>query len=190
MAGAPACRRQRRTADCVAVFAFVVDAAMLRLPFPARMGDAVALSSILFGCGVAGMGRAAVESSRLRCSFWALGAFTLTLVTMVSVAAAGRLAERIGDLAGGGRLLTRARSAWSGVYNELVASPPLSYFVDRPARFSLRLAAYVRDCVPEDDRVLALWFEPEIYYYGDRLMAQRHPACLRRRGPTWRTSSA
>jgi hypothetical protein len=47
-------------------------------------------------------------------------------------------------------------------------------YVNRPARFSLRLAAYVRDCVPVDDRVLVLWFEPEIYYFSERLMAQRH----------------
>ena len=87
---------------------------------------------------------------------------------------AGRFVERISDLAGGWTSLTRARAAWSAVYDELVASPPLSYFVDKPARFSLRLAAYVRDCVPETERVLVLWFEPEIYYYGDRLMAQRH----------------
>jgi hypothetical protein len=67
------------------------------------------------------------------------------------------------------------------VYDELTASPPLSYYVDRRARFSLLLAGYVRDCVPEGERLLILWFEPEIYYYGDRLMAQRHLVFA----PTW-----
>jgi hypothetical protein len=62
----------------------------------------------------------------------------------------------------------------SDTYAELNASPPLSFYVDRPARFSLQLAAYVRDCVPPDERVLVLWFEPEVYYFSDRLMALRH----------------
>jgi hypothetical protein len=67
------------------------------------------------------------------------------------------------------------------VYDELSASPPLSYFVDKRARFSLRLAAYVRECVPRNERLLVLWFEPEIYYYSDLLMAQRHLVFA----PTW-----
>jgi len=79
-------------------------------------------------------------------------------------------------LAGEWRSLSRAQAAWRAVYDELVSSPPLAYFVDGRARFSLRLAAYVRDCVPATERLVVLWFEPEIYYYGDRLMAQRHLA--------------
>ena len=38
----------------------------------------------------------------------------------------------------------------------------------------LQLAQYARDCVPDNQRLMVLWFAPEIYYYSDRLMAQRH----------------
>ena len=57
-----------------------------------------------------------------------------------------------------------------------MSSPPLAYYAGRRARLSVRLAAYVRDCIPATERLVVLWFEPEIYYYGDRLMAQRHLA--------------
>jgi hypothetical protein len=66
-------------------------------------------------------------------------------------------------------------------WDELTATPPLAHYLDRPARFTLRLAAYVRDCVPPSDRLVVLWFEPEIYYYSDRLMALRHPVFA----PAW-----
>ena len=43
-----------------------------------------------------------------------------------------------------------------------------------PPAPELQLAAYARECVPENDRILVLWFAPEIYYYSGRLMASRH----------------
>jgi len=77
-------------------------------------------------------------------------------------------------LAGAWRSPSAARIAWAEVFAELTASPPLRYYLDRAAEPSLRLAAYVRECVPSSDRLLVLWFSPEIYYHSDRLMAQRH----------------
>jgi hypothetical protein len=50
----------------------------------------------------------------------------------------------------------------------------MTHFYDRPAGVSMRLAAYVRDCLPASERLLVLWFAPEIYYHSERLMAQRH----------------
>ncbi len=32
----------------------------------------------------------------------------------------------------------------------------------------------MRECVPPSERLLVLWFAPDIYYYSGRLMAQRH----------------
>jgi hypothetical protein len=164
-----------------ATFVLIVDAGMLRLPFPARMGDGVVLSAVAFGCCVSGMWRASIASWWLPRSVLSAGAVALTLAVLTSVSSASRFDERISDLAGGGMSLARARASWQAVYDELTASPPLSYYVDRRARFSLLLAGYVRDCVPEGERLLVLWFEPEIYYYGDRLMAQRHLVFA----PTW-----
>jgi hypothetical protein len=154
-----------------AAFVLVVDAAMLRIPFPVRAADAVTLSAITFGLCVAWMWRA----GRNRV-LSAVCAAALVLTTIVSAAIVGRFGERLGGFAGNWTSLKGALRAWGAAHAELVASPPLAYFVDQRARFSLRLAAYVRDCVPATDRLLVLWFEPEIYYYGDRLMAQRHLA--------------
>ena len=173
--------RGTRVLVAFAVFVILVDAAMLRLPFPARAADAVVLSAVVFGCCVAALWRAAAASRRWRRVVFASAAAALGVALTLSVAQASRFGERISSLAGDGRSLTRARSQWSAAFAELLASPPLGYFVDKRARFSLRLAAYVRACVPESERLLVLWFEPEIYYYGDRLMAQRHLVFA----PTW-----
>jgi hypothetical protein len=164
-----------------AAFALLVDLAMLRSPFPARCPDAVVLSAVAYGCCVAWMWRSAAVSRPLPRILFTVSAVALVLAMTSSVAFAGRFPDRLTGLAGDWTSVSRARRAWSAAYEELVASPPLAYFVDERARFSLRLAAYVRECVPSADRVLVLWFEPEIYYYGDRLMAQRHLVFA----PTW-----
>jgi hypothetical protein len=39
---------------------------------------------------------------------------------------------------------------------------------------SIRLAQYARRCVAPSDRILVLWFAPEIHFDADRLMAGRH----------------
>jgi hypothetical protein len=172
-----------------AAFALLVDLAMLRSPFPARGPDAVVLSAVAYGCCVAWLWRSAFPGGspnvaaglQPRRVMFAMCAVALVLAMTSSVAIAGRFPDRLTGLAGDWSSVSRARRAWSAAYEELVASPPLAYFIDERARFSLRLAAYVRDCVPSADRLLVLWFEPEIYYYSDRLMAQRHLVFA----PTW-----
>ena len=39
---------------------------------------------------------------------------------------------------------------------------------------SVRLAEYANACLLPSERLLVLWFAPEIYYYAGRLAAQRH----------------
>jgi hypothetical protein len=165
-----------------ATFVLLVDVAMLRIPFPVRAADAVTLSAVIFGLCVVWMWRGAAarrlarDGMRFQASraVFAVGVALLVLTTFVNVAIVGRSADRLSGLAGEWTSLTRARLAWSAVYRELNASPPLTYFIDERARLSLRFAAYVRACIPTTERLLVLWFEPDIYYYGDRLMAQRH----------------
>ena len=156
-----------------AVFALIVDAGLLRTPYTARAVDAVVLPAILLGCCSAALWRAGAARRRggtlLRLS--AIGA---AVIVVMAVSAGADFGGRISVLAGQWTSLTRARTAWSEVSAELTASPPLSYYLDRPAEASVRLAAYVRECVPASDRLLVLWFAPEIYYHSDRLMAQRH----------------
>jgi hypothetical protein len=164
-----------------AAFAFLVDLAMLRSPFEARAPDAVVLSAIVFGFCVAWLWRAGGASGRLRGALIRICALALVLMVAMSVSGAGEFDNRLTLLAGEWTSARRAHDAWISVYDELVASPPLAYYRDQSARFSLRLAAYVRECVPPSERLLVLWFEPEIYYYSDRLMAQRHLAFA----PAW-----
>ena len=153
-------------------FALLVAWAMIRNPFTARVADAVVLSSIAFGCCLGGIwhARARVARTTLR---------TISVLVAVCViwivAASGRFESPVAWFRGAGV-----------TYDELTATPPLSHYVDRPARFTLRLAAYVRECVPPADRLLVLWFEPEIYYYSDRMMALRHPVFA----PAWSTLDA
>jgi hypothetical protein len=147
-----------------AAFAFLVNFAMLRLEFAARVFDAVVLPAIVFGCCFAWMWRATLNLARgtpIR-----IVAMAFTAVLMAGVTRAGQLTNPL---------------SWAASVPELVASPPLQYYVDRRARFPLQLAAYVRECVPPSDRLIVLWFEPEIFYYSERLMAQQHLAFA----PAW-----
>jgi hypothetical protein len=157
-----------------AVFAALVDLAMLRVPFPARAADAVVPSAILSAVCLVCVWRTARARARPLRLLAISSVVVFAVALVVNVAAVGRFGARSADLAGEWTSLARARAAWRDVYAELVASPPLDYYVDEPARLSLRLAAYIRECVPPAERLLVLWFEPEIYYYSDRLMAQRH----------------
>ncbi len=138
-------------------FAFVVDLAMLRLAFTARAFDAVVLPAIVFGCCLLWMWRA--TSSFVGGRLVRICAMALTAALMAGVTRAGQFTNPLD---------------WGGSMRELMSSPPLQYYLDRPARFPLQLAAYVRECVPPSDRLLVLWFEPEIFYFSERLMAQQH----------------
>ena len=157
-----------------AAFAFLVDLAMLRSPFPARAPDAVVLSAIVFGCCLGALWKGAGTGK----TGWRVllrgVAVAVTVFVLWNVATVGRFGERVSGLAGQWSSLERARAAWTDVSRELAASPPLSHFYTRRAGLSIRMAAYVRECVPPSERLLVLWFAPDIYYYSGRLMAQRH----------------
>jgi len=141
-------------------FALLVGWAMIRNPFQARVADAVVLSSISMGCLFGSMWRGSNGVATLARRV-ILGAVLVAVIVIVG--RSGRFENPLTWTKGIG-----------DTYRELEAAPPLSHYLDRQARFTLRLAAYVRDCVPESDRLLVLWFEPEIYYFSERLMAQRH----------------
>jgi hypothetical protein len=91
--------------------------------------------------------------------FVRVGAAALTAILIAGVARSGQTANPL---------------HWSAALPELMSSPPLQHYVDRPARFPLLLAAYARECLAASDRLLVLWFEPEIFFYSERLMAQQH----------------
>jgi len=157
-----------------AAFALLVNLSMLRRPFPARLPDPVVLTAIVLALVVVWLWRAAGGFGPLRRGLVRTVATATVAATLTLTGATSGFFASMDELTGRWLSLERAGAAWGGLYRELVASPPLAHYRDRSARFSLRLAAYVRECTAPDDRLLVLWFEPEIYYYADRLIAQRH----------------
>jgi hypothetical protein len=157
-----------------AVFAELVNLSMLRRPFPARLPDPVVVVSIVLALVAACSWRAADALGPIRRGLARAATTAAVVATLTLAGNTSGFFGSLGELSGRGRSLGRASAAWEGVYRELVASPPLARYENRSARFSLRMAAYARDCTTPDDRLLVLWFEPEIYYYADRLIAQRH----------------
>ena len=156
-----------------AVFALVVAVGMLRQPFTARFADAVVLSAVAFSLVLVSLWRAVSPGWPLLMITAGGAAVVLALVTTTSVAVSGRFGPIMDGLT---RHWTRnpLSGIWTTIHPELTISPPLANYLDRPARISLRLAAYARACIPPTERVLVLWFEPEIPYFSERLIAQQH----------------
>jgi hypothetical protein len=98
----------------------------------------------------------------------------VVLLLMKSLAGAGQSGERVSWIAGEWESLDRSRAVREEVIGRLMSNPPIDYWQKRNPEVTLRLAAYARECVPESERILVLWFAPEIYYYSDRLMSTRH----------------
>lgn len=163
-----------RSLGCFAVFAVLVDFGLLRTPFLVRVGDAVVLPGI--GAAILAAALLNLTSQRRDWRRWmAVAAMALVAVLLAkSLAVAGQSTERVRWLAGDFTSITRARTAWAEVQGRLGSSPPIDFWRSRTPEASLQLALYARDCLPPTDRILALWFAPEIYYYSDRLMAGRH----------------
>jgi hypothetical protein len=155
-----------------AVFAFAVALAMLREPFTARVADAVVLCAVVIALCTVWLWRTG-GGRRARAVASRAAAVGLVLVTIPSVAVAGQFDQILDKLTGHWTGLDLA-GIWATIGRELTASPPLAHYVDRPARLTIQLAAYARGCVPPTDRVLVLWFEPEIPFFSERLLAQRH----------------
>ena len=167
---------------CFGIFALIVDAGVLRTPFHIRVGDGIVLPGILLGVLAILVVRATREArAPARWLTRGVAVFVVVLL-MKSLAGAGQSGERVTWVAGDWESLNRARGAWEEVTGRLTSSPPIDYWRNRNPEVTLRLAAYARECVPETDRILVLWFAPEIYYYSERLMASRHVFYLRQFG--------
>ncbi len=159
---------------CFAVFALIVDFGVLREPFHVRVGDGIVLPGIILGILVTTTVRATRES-HAGTQWLARGASGVIIVLLMkSLAGAGQSTERVTWVAGDWESLSRSRGIRAEVVSRLMSSPPIDFWQQRPSEVTLRLAAYAHECVPESERILVLWFAPEIYYYSDRLMATRH----------------
>lgn len=156
------------------LFGVVTAFGLMRSPYEVRAVDDVTIPAILFGCCVAALWRTAVAGRGVLRGFLAVAAVMLALLTFKSVAVAGEFPSRVAWLTGEGRSLERMEGAWREVHDRLIAGPPLTYWNGMPKSAELQLAEYAAQCLPSSNRLLVLWFAPEIYYYADRLMAARH----------------
>lgn len=157
-------------------FAVLVDLGLVREPLHVRVGDAVVLPAIVMGVLLASLMRV-TRGMRRASPRWLVRACSAVVVfmTMKSLAVAGQSGEQVRKVAdkwiATGSL---SRALQDSVTRPLWASPPIDYRrVDHPDN-TLQLAAYAHACLGPADRILVLWFAPEIYYYADRLMAGRH----------------
>ena len=159
---------------CFSLFALLVDVGLLRTPFHVRAGEAVVLPGILLGLLVGALWRMSAVNPRWGRWLARAGAVALLLLVTTSLAVAGQSGERVSWVAGGWTSLESSRGAREEVSERLWSNPPIEYWRNRKPETTLRLAGYAQECVGPADRILVLWFAPEIYYYANRLMAGRH----------------
>ena len=154
-----------------AAFAALVNFGLLRDPYESRVADAIVLPVILFGVLLTVLLRGGYRPL-VR---WPLRGVVVVmmLLTVKSLAVAGDVGDRTRWLLGEGRM-DRARGAWREVGARLQASPPSQFWPRGTGPVTVRLAEYARRCTTPSDRILVLWFAPEIHYHADRLMAGRH----------------
>ena len=157
-----------------ALFSVVVNVGVLRTPYDVRAVDGIALPSVLFACGVAGLWSVVRAGSRPRRLTVLAAMVAATLLMFKSLAVAGDFGARTAQLAGEWRSTPAARGGWYDIRARLVAKPPLSYFGSAVLPRTMQLARYAEACVPPSERLAVMWFAPEIYFYADRLMAVRH----------------
>jgi hypothetical protein len=156
------------------LFGVVTAFGLMRSPYEVRAVDDVVIPAILFGCCVAALWRTAGVARGGKRVVLAAAAVILAVFMVKSVAVAGEFADRMAWLAGDGRSMPRMEGAWREVHDRLLAEPPLAYWNGRRKPAELQLAQYAAECLPSSQRLLVLWFAPEIYYHSGRLMAARH----------------
>lgn len=155
-------------------FGVVTAFGLMRSPYEVRAVDDVVIPAILFGCCVAALWRSAVVARGVKRAVLAVAAVMLAVLMVKSVAVAGEFADRVAWLAGQGRSMPRMEGAWHEVHDRLLAHPPLAYWNGMRKPVEIQLAQYAAECLPSSQRLLVLWFAPEIYYHSGRLMASRH----------------
>jgi hypothetical protein len=153
-----------RSLLCFASFAVLVNLALVREPYSLRSTEVLVLPATLLAVFFAAMLRPAA-SIGARWTARAIAA-AMMVVALKSLAVAGEFPTRV-------LLLTNDATRRQLVSN-LLASPPSRLRGQQAELPTARLADYVRRCVSRDDRILVLWYAPEIHYESDRLMAGRH----------------
>jgi hypothetical protein len=157
-----------------AATALVINAGLIRTPYEVRTVDAVVFPGLIATFGVAALQEMARTHRGLGRATAVAAIAVVVILLMKSVASAGEFGERASYMAGEWRDAEHVRGAWEEIRTRLAASPPLAAYQGVAGPAEVQLARYARDCVPPTERLMVLWYAPEIYYYSDRLMAQRH----------------
>jgi hypothetical protein len=152
-------------------FAEIVNVGLLREPYNQRVAEVLVLPVVLLAVLLAVL----LGSSLPALARWParITAVAVMVLTIKSLAVAGEFGTRVRWLTGEGQM-ARARETWGRIAARLESSPPSRLEAGQAELATARLAEYVRRCVAPRDRILVLWYAPEIYYEADRLMAGRH----------------
>jgi hypothetical protein len=152
-------------------FTAILNVGLLREPYNQRVADVLVLPVVLLAVLLTVLLHSSLPA-RVR---WParIAAVAVLVLTIKSLAVAGEFGTRVRWLTGEGQM-ARAREKWSQIAARLESSPPSRLEDGQTELATARLAEYVRRCVAPRDRILVLWYAPEIYYEADRLMAGRH----------------
>ena len=152
-------------------FTEILNVGLLREPYSQRVADVMVLPVVLLAVFLTVL----LHSSWPARARWParIAAIAMIVLTIKSLAVAGEFGTRARWLTGAGQM-DRARETWGEIAARLESSPPSRLEAGRAELATARLAEYVRRCVGPRDRILVLWYAPEIYYEADRLMAGRH----------------
>ena len=149
----------------------ILNVGLLREPYNQRVAEVLVLPVVLLAVFLTVL----LRSSWPRLARWPalIAAVAVMLLTVKSLAVAGEFGTRVRWLTGEGQM-DRARETWGQIVARLESSPPSRLEAGQAELATARLAEYVRRCVAPRDRILVLWYAPEIHYEADRLMAGRH----------------
>jgi hypothetical protein len=153
------------------LFAVIVNVGLVREPYSLRVAEALALPIILLAVILATVLRPR-RFGPAQWPAWILAA-GMMLLMVKSLAVAGEFGPHLRALTGVGQS-GRTAATWRQMLANLEESPPSRLRGEQTELPTARLADYVRRCVASRDRILVLWYAPEIHYESARLMAGRH----------------
>ncbi len=145
------------------------------LLFRVRAGEGVVLPGIVLGLLIGALWRMSAVNDRWGrwlASRWRRSPSCCSLRTPWSWRVSRVNGSRGSPVAGPRSTVRAARARKSASDSGRTRQSSIGAIAIPRSRFAS--PAYARECVAPGDRILVLWFAPEIYYYSNRLMAGRH----------------
>jgi len=168
--GPPVDREAMALALMAAAVQLAMNMSMLRDPLDSRIRDVVAPFAVMLAFAAGAL--AALRGTRQQSAIGKAGAAALVTGALAITAALGPLAEHLTE--------TRAllgmdgvRARFTELHDEL--APPRNR-TGRVSQASEQLAAYFTSCTAPGERLLAMTFAPELFFYSHRGFAGGHVA--------------